>query len=257
MDGLFDLTGKRVLVTGSSRGIGLATARAFLSHGARVAINGRSMETTRTGLSMLDGAKVVLAPGDVGTVAGCMEIVGAAAAGLGGLDILVNSAGVAEYGPAEECSEETWDRVVDTNLKGTFFCTQAAIPLLRSARGNVVNIGSDAGLLGAKGLSVYCASKGGVVNLTRALALELAPDIRVNCVCPGYTDTDMVRRDVIDRSSDPRATEAEINAYAPLKRIASPVEIAQIVAFLASRMSGFVTGTALAVDGGSTAGPTG
>ena len=215
------------------------------------------MASTESGISALASSSVTAAPGDVATAEGCGAIVRSAVSGLGGIDILVNSAGVTTYGPAEDCDEEMWDKVVDTNLKGTFFCTQAAIPFLREARGNVVNVASDAGLIGEKNLSVYCASKGGVVNLTRALALELAPDIRVNCVCPGYTDTDMVRRDVIDKSPDPRATEANIHAYAPLKRIASPMEIGQVIAFLSSGISGFVTGAALAIDGGSTAGHSG
>jgi NAD(P)-dependent dehydrogenase (short-subunit alcohol dehydrogenase family) len=91
-----------------------------------------------------------------------------------------------------------WDATLDINLKGTFSCVKAALPHLQAAKGNVVNVASDAGLIGENGLSIYCASKGGVVNLTRAMALELAPDIRVNCVCPGYVDTDMVRRDGIE-----------------------------------------------------------
>lgn len=254
IDDTLGLAEKLVLVTGSSRGIGLSTARVFLALGARVAINGKSAASTEMGISTLASANAIAAPGDVATADGCRALVRSAASGLGGIDILVNSAGVAENGPAEDCSEEIWDRIMDINLKGTFFCTQAAIPFLREARGNVVNVASDAGLIGEKNLSAYCASKGGVVNLTRALALELAPDIRVNCVCPGYTDTDMVRRDVINSSLNPRATEADINAYAPLRRMASPVEIGKIIAFLSSRLSGFVTGAAWTIDGGTTAG---
>ena len=118
----------------------------------------------------------------------------------------------------------------------------------------MVNLASDAGLIGEIGLAVYCASKGGVVNLTRALALELAPDVRVNCVCPGYVDTDMVRRDVIDASTDPKATEAALAASAPLNRIASPEEIATAILYLASAQALFVTGAAFQIDGGTTAG---
>lgn len=248
------LAGKRVLITGSSRGIGLSTARVFLAHGARVAVNGRSAESTRAGISALGEADVVDATGDVASVKGCSSIVQSAVSRMGGIDILVNCAGVAEYGPLEDCNEEMWDRVMNTNLKGTFFCTQAAVSYLRAAHGSVVNVASDAGLIGETNLSVYCASKGGVVNLTRALALELAPDVRVNCVCPGYTDTDMVRRDVINLASDPAATEAGMADYSPLKRIAAPGEIGQAIAYLSSSMAAFITGAALAIDGGSTAG---
>ena len=151
----------------------------------------------------------------------------------------------------------SWDATIDINLKGTFFCCQLASPHLRSSRGNIVNLASDAGLIGEIGLSVYCASKGGVVNLTRALALELAPEIRVNCVCPGYVDTDMVRRDGIDQADDPAAAEHRLREYAPLKRIAQPREIGRAIAYLASDDAVFVTGAAFQIDGGSTAGHNG
>ena len=113
---------------------------------------------------------------------------------------------------------------------------------------------SDAGLIGEVGLSAYCASKGGVVNLTRALALELAPDIRVNCVCPGYVDTDMVRRDFIEQADDPDAAEQAVMNYAPFRRMAQPHEVGRAIAYLSSQDAVFITGAALQIDGGSTAG---
>jgi NAD(P)-dependent dehydrogenase (short-subunit alcohol dehydrogenase family) len=143
---------------------------------------------------------------------------------------------------------------MDVNLKGTYFCCRTALPFLRKSNGNVVNIASDAGLMGAPGLVVYCASKGGVVNMTKAMAIELAPDIRLNCVCPGFVDTDMVRRDYIERADDPAALEEELIDYAPLKRMATPAEIAQAVLYLASDGAKFVTGATLQIDGGTTAG---
>ena len=250
-----DFTGKRILVTGSSRGIGRAVADEFLSSGGRVAINGRTPESTHEGVRALGGdAALCTAPGDVGTLAGCRAVVEAAVEGLGGLDILINSAGVGDYAPFAETTEAMWDAAIDVNLKGTFFCSQLALDDLRAARGNVVNIASDAGLIGEAGLSAYCASKGGVVNLTRALAIELAPDVRVNCVCPGYVDTDMVRRDGIEQADDPVAHEQALIDYAPLKRIAHPAEIAKAIAYLASDDAIFVTGAALPIDGGTTAG---
>jgi NAD(P)-dependent dehydrogenase (short-subunit alcohol dehydrogenase family) len=124
----------------------------------------------------------------------------------------------------------------------------------KASRGNVINVASDAGLIGEKNLSVYCASKGGVVNMTRALALELAPHVRVNCVCPGYVDTDMVRRDMIEKAADPALAEADVMSYAPLKRMARREEVGKAIAYLASDDAGFITGAALAIDGGSTAG---
>ena len=251
------LDGKRVLITGSSRGIGQAAARVFLGLGANVAINGRTATSTARGIAGLGGGKrLIPAPGDIATVNGCKEAVRSAVEGLGGLDVLVNSAGVADARPLSDCDEEMWDRILNVNLKGTFFCIRAAYPHLKASRGNVVNVASDAGLIGEKKLSVYCASKGGVVNVTRALALELAPDVRVNCVCPGYVDTDMVRRDMIEKATDPAVAEAEVMSYAPLKRMARPEEVGKAIAYLASDDAGFITGAALAMDGGSTAGHT-
>ena len=200
------------------------------------------------------GPNLVAAPGDIGTVAGCESAVQTAVDAFGGLDILVNSAGIGSGRPIEDSDEAMWDAHVDVNLKGTFFCCRAALPALRESRGNIVNIASDAGLIGVPGITVYCASKGGVVNMTRAMALEVAPDVRVNTVCPGYVDTDMIRRDHIDKKDDPEAAEQRMIDYAPLKRIATPAEISQSVLYLASFDARFITGAALAIDGGSTAG---
>ena len=249
--------GKRILVTGGSRGIGRATVTEFLKLGARVAVNGRTEASTQAGLAAHDknaGAQLVAAPGDIASVAGCKAAVQHAVEQLGGLDVLVNSAGVGWTGPLIEFDEESWDGMLDINLKGTFFCCQAALPYLRESGGNIVNLGSDAGLIGDAGMSAYCASKGGVVNLTRALALELAPRVRVNCVCPGYVDTDMVRRDGIDQAQDPAIAEQEIINYAPLKRMGEPQDIGRAIAYLASTDAKFITGAALQIDGGATAG---
>ena len=250
-----DFTGKRVLVTGGSRGIGYAVAEAFLAAGARVAVNGRTGQSANTALERLGGGpNLVAAPGDIGTVAGCESAVQTAVDAFGGLDILVNSAGIGSGRPIEDSDEAMWDAHVDVNLKGTFFCCRAALPALRESKGNIVNIASDAGLIGVPGITVYCASKGGVVNMTRAMALEVAPDVRVNTVCPGYVDTDMIRRDHIDKKDDPEAAEQRMIDYAPQKRIATPAEISQSVLYLASFDARFITGAALAIDGGSTAG---
>ena len=248
----FDFTGKRVLVTGGTRGIGRAAVQAFITAGARVAVNGRTETSTLSAIASLGNA--IAAPGDVARAEDCRRIVTTAVDAMGGLDVLVNCAGIAQGGPIEDVTEELWDATLDINLKGSFFTIQAALPFLRQSKGNVVNLASDAGLIGEIGLAVYCASKGGVVNLTRALALELAPDVRINCVCPGYVDTDMVRRDVIEASADPAATEAALKASAPLNSFASPEEIASAILYLASPHARFMTGAALQIDGGTTAG---
>lgn len=249
-----DFTDKRILVTGGSRGIGFAIVEAFVEAGARVAVNGRTEQSVSDALERLDvGEHVVAAPGDLGTVPGCEATVRTATDALGGLDVLVNNAGIGAGRPIEDCDEAVWDAHVDVNLKGLFFCCRAALPELRKSKGNIVNISSDAGLMGFPGSVVYCASKGGVVNMTRAMALEVAPDVRVNSVCPGYVDTDMIRRK-INKSEDPTAVEQSMIDYAPLKRIATPAEIAQSVLYLASYEARFITGAALAIDGGTTAG---
>jgi len=252
----FDFTDKRVLVTGGTRGIGRSTVEAFLEAGALVAVNGRTETSTSAAIrSLPDSAHVLAAPGSVATAAGCAAIVATAVDGLGGLDILVNNAGVGHSAKIEDVDEAFWDEMLDVNLKGSFFCVRAALPALRESKGNIVNLASDAGLMGDVGSGVvYCASKGGVVNMTRTMALELAPDVRVNCVCPGFVDTDMVRRDGIEQADDPAAAERELIEYAPLKRIATAPEIASAILYLASHDARFVTGAALQIDGGSTAG---
>jgi NAD(P)-dependent dehydrogenase (short-subunit alcohol dehydrogenase family) len=250
-----NFAGKQVLVTGASRGIGIATAKELLELGARVAVNGRTEQSVAAAISELGGGdRLIAAPGDIGTVHGCESAVGSAIAGLGGLDVLVNNAGVCIDSTIEKSDEMIWDETIDINLKGTFFCTRAALPALRKNGGAIVNTASVSGLLGAVEGAVYSASKGGVVNLTRALAIELAPDIRVNCVCPGWVDTDMLRRDYVDLADDPAEAEREAIDEAPLKRVATPEEIARAIAYLASHDARFITGVALPIDGGISAG---
>ena len=250
-----DFKDKRVLITGSSRGIGYGIAEAFIESGAKIAINGRTSETVDAAMKKLGhNDQLVAAPGDIATVDGCQSLVKTAVDALGGLDILVNSAGIGAGRPIEDCDEKMWDDHIDVNLKGLFFVSQAALPELRKSEGNIVNISSDAGLIGVPGIVVYCGSKGGVVMMSKAMALEVAPDsVRVNCVCPGYVDTDMIRLSV-KRKPDPEAAWQKMIDYSPLKRIASTGEIAFAVQYLASAEARFVTGVALPVDGGTTAG---
>ena len=244
--------GKRVLVTGGTRGIGLATVEAFLAAGARVAVNGRTRESVDGALAKLAG-QALPAPGDIGTVAGCRATVETAERALGGLDVLVNSAGVFREVTIEDSDEAWWDQVLDTNLKGTFFTSKAALPALRASKGCIVNLSSESGIQGSPRCTVYCASKGGVTLLTKAMALEVAPDVRVNAVCPGPVDTDMLWRGAPD-GVDEEKYFAGLNSYAPMKRIGRPDEIAAAVLYLASPAAGFITGTSLSLDGGSTSG---
>ena len=239
--------GSAVLITGSSRGIGKATAQEFLGGGARVAINGRTEASVAQAIEELGGhERLVGVPGDVATAAGCEAVVGASIEALGGLDVLVNSAGVFAKTSIAETDEDLWDSLIDINVKGTYFCSRAALHALDNSGGSIVNVASEAGLSGYAGITAYCASKGAIVNLTRSMALELAPTVRVNCICPGVIDTDMARMGFADSSE-----EAE---FYPLKRIGTATEVAKGIIYLASPDAGFITGSALAMDGGATAG---
>lgn len=243
------------LVTGAGRGLGLATARAFLAAGLKVAVNDRDEATVARAVAALGGTSVIGAPGDIATVAGCRAAVAAAIAGFGRLDVLVNNAAINEERPVEAWDEALWDGHMDVILKGAFFCTQAALAHLRAAGGSVVNVASELGLHGVPHNVGYCAAKGGVVNLTRALAVELAPAVRVNCVCPGAIDTELMRA-CAEASGDAEAYYRFYAGYAPLRRIALPDEIAAAIVYLASPAAAFVTGAVFAADGGSTAGRT-
>lgn len=250
------MTGKRVLVTGGTRGIGRATVAAFLKAGARVAVNGSSAASVANALAELKaGDRVVAAPANLTLVPECQRMIQQAVADLGGLDVLVNNAGVGVARlKIDEVTAEDWDTTVNLNLRALYFCTKYAVPALRAAKGNIVNVASILGIGGrGGGHSLYCASKGGVVNLTRDLAIELAPEIRVNCICPGAVDTDMLRntgRALGD--GDVAAGYARLTQNRPLKRVADAVEIANPILYLASDQASFVTGAIHVVDGGAT-----
>ncbi len=244
--------GLRVLVTGSTRGIGRATAAAFLVRGATVAVHGRRAEDVARVVDDLGGERLGAVSGDLSTRSTCYQVVEAAIDELGGLDILVNNAGVFTEGPIDEVGEDDYDWLMSTNVKGVFFCSQAAVPALRAARGSIVNVSSESGLVGNLNMALYCASKGAVTNLTRSLAFELAPDVRVNAVCPGSVMTDMLTGQADDPDGGTPDFQDLID-FTPMKRIAEPQEIADGILYLANPAAKFVTGSMLSIDGGSTA----
>jgi len=246
-----------LLVTGAAGGIGAATARRFASGGWRVVGTDRDaagLEALRRDL----GPAVLATPtGDLRRVEDCRAVVAAAVASAGRIDCLVNAAGLWTEGPAEDTREEDFDRVLAVNLKGLFFVSAAAIPHLVKTGGSIVNLSSDAGLQGNTGAAVYCASKGAVSNLTRALGLELAPrGVRVNAVCPGDVDTPMLRGQA-SASPDPPAYLHRLLSGYPQKgsaRFLRPGEVAELVFFLAQPAAAGITGANLSIDFGLSAG---
>lgn len=241
-----------MLVTGATRGIGRACAEAFLAEGARVAINGRTEHSVAAAMPGFTG-EVIAAPGDVASASGCKAVVEATLDAFGGLDVLVNNAGIFTRSRIEDIEESDWDAVMAANIKSVQFCTKYAIPALRSAGGAIVNVASESGLNGYPETTAYCASKGAVVNLTRSMAMELAPEIRVNALCPGVVETDMSRAGFAVDGDEDEGIRRQHMAY-PLQRIGTLQQAAEAVLFLASEASGFISGAALPMEGGATVG---
>ncbi len=243
--------GARVLITGAGTGVGAATAKLFASRGARVALLGRrSDQLERVAAEIGDTARAIVA--DVSDPESATAGVRVAIRELGGLDVAVNSAGVAGHALLEDLDAAAWRQIVDTNLSGTFYVArEAGLHLRAEGGGAIVNVASDLATMGVAGLVPYCASKAGVVGLTRALAIELAPHVRVNVVCPGPIDTPMLRAG-IDEADDPERAMREKEATVPLNRLADPDEVARAIYFLAIEAT-FATGTSMALDGGTSA----
>jgi NAD(P)-dependent dehydrogenase (short-subunit alcohol dehydrogenase family) len=251
------LTGKRALITGGASGIGQATALLFAREGTAVAVadldeaGGQAVVETIVG----EGGQAIFVRCDVSRAADCKRAVQRTVDELGGLDVLFNNAGIIRRATVVGTTEEEWDRVMAVNVKSIFLLSKYAIPVMERADGGVIiNMGSGWGLTGGANVVSYCASKGAVVNMTRAMAIDHGPqNIRVNCVCPGDTDTGMLRNEAQQLGAAEEAFLAEA-ADRPLRRIGKPEEIAQAVLYLASDASSFVTGATLVVDGGGLAG---
>jgi len=243
---LFDLTGKTALVTGGNGGIGLGMAQGLAAAGAKVAIAGRDRSKNAQALKTLTGAVAVEA--DLTDEKACRGTVEEAADKLGRLDILVNNAGMNVRKRPEEYSLDEWKLVMDTNLTSAFVAAQAAYPhMKRAGGGKIVNIGSMMSLFGASFVAPYGASKGGIVQLTRALACAWAKDnIQVNAVLPGWIDTAMTQR----ARKDIAGLHENVLRRTPAGRWGEPTDLSGIAVFLCSKASDFVTGTAIPVDGG-------
>lgn len=249
------LKGKVALVTGGTEGMGYATAEAFLREGARVMVSGRSSDKGAKAVDALSAhGEVAFVQGDVSKAPDAEGMVDATVERFGRIDIVFNNAGVYLEKVAEDTSEEEWDRIIDVNLKGTFLVSRRAVfHMKRQGGGVIVNNSSDAGLVGNPCCAAYCASKGGVTLLTKAMALDYAKlNIRVNCVNPAVIDTPMAAREVA-AASDPEEYMRKTEREHPIGRIGRPEEVALTVVFLASDEASFITGAAISVDGGVTA----
>ncbi|HLB63014.1 MAG TPA: SDR family NAD(P)-dependent oxidoreductase [Actinomycetota bacterium] len=251
------LGGKVALITGGTSGIGRATAVLFAREGAKVVLTGRDQArgTEVVGEIEGEGGRAMFARADVRRDVDCRRTVDETVAAFGRLDVLFNNAGVYVPNDSVDCTEEEWDAQVDTSLKGTFLMTKHALPvMIGQGGGSIVNNASGWGLVGGDRAVAYCAAKGGVVNLTRAMAIDHGGQgIRVNCVCPGDTVTPMERADAEARGQTWDEYVADASDR-PLGRMGEPEEIARAVLFLASDESSFVTGAVLPVDGGGVAG---
>ncbi len=245
--------GKVVLVTGAASGIGRGIAERFVEAGASVTLfDIREGAVREAAESLSPAARVRMVAGDVAIEEDARRAVEAAVEGFGGLDVLVNNAGIEIFGAVPDLTSEQWDRQVGVNLKGIFLCSKYAIPRMGGRAAAIVNIASIHTIVAYTGTAAYDASKAGVIGLTRAMALDHAPDgIRVNAICPGYTDTPMLRS-WADLQPDPQAALERAANLHPLKRIGTPRDIAEAALFLASDAASFITGATLVVDGGLT-----
>jgi NAD(P)-dependent dehydrogenase (short-subunit alcohol dehydrogenase family) len=250
------LANRTALITGGTSGIGRATAVLFAQEGARVAVTGRDAARGLEVANRIENTngKALFIRSDVRLAADCRHAVEETLATFGGLDILFNNAGVFFPRTVPDCPEEEWDLTLDVNLKGTYLMSKYALPaMIAAGRGVIINNSSGWGLVGGDSAAAYCASKGGVVLLTKAMAIDHGRQgIRVNCICPGDVETPMLPEDARQRGQSWETYLAGA-ANRPLGRIGQPEEIARAALFLASDESSFMTGAALVVDGGGTA----
>jgi len=248
------LTLKVAIVTGAKSGIGLATARRFAEEGARVVLADIQEAHDVANEIASKGAEAIYIPVDVSVTSQIEVMIEKSLTAFGRIDILVNNAGIELAKKVTDTTEAEWDRLLDVNLKGVFLCSKAVIPRMQDQGGGaIVNVASELGLVGGSEIAAYSASKGGVVQLTKSMAVDHADDgIRVNCVCPGPVSTALLET-IIETSSNPEAERRSIVNKTLLGRLGQPDEIAGVITFLASDESSYMTGAIVAADGGWTA----
>jgi len=243
------LQNKIAVITGAGSGIGRAVALTFAKEGAKVVVADWAEKGGQETVEMVKRAdgEAVFIKTDVSQASDIEKMVETCLENFGRVDILINNAGILKMGPLHQTSEEDWDAVIDVNLKGVFLASKKVIPeMLKQGQGKIVNVASVAGLAGFENLGPYCASKGGIIALTREMALEYAKNkINVNCIAPGVIKTAMTKG-MLDDS----ATRQGLEAQTPYPRLGEPEDIAMAALYLASDESNFITGEILVVDGG-------
>ena len=252
---MFRFDQKVIIVTGGSLGIGAAACLAFAAAGGRVVIASRQAEAAEALVSRItnSGGAAVHIPTDVAAEGEVVRLVERTLTRFGHLDVLVNNAGIHMTGDATETTLAHWDRIMAVNLTSAFLCTKHAIDALSTMKGAIVNVSSEAGLVGIRNQVAYNVSKAAMIELTKSCAVDFAPrGIRVNCVCPGTTATPLVE-ELVARAPDPAAARRQWESIRPMNRLGTTNEIASAILYLASEEAGYATGAVLAVDGGYTA----
>jgi len=248
-----DLSNKVAIVTGGAKGIGLASAECMLRQGAEIMIVDWSRDAASAAVKSLTtlskGVDSVAA--DISNVADVEKAILATVDRFGGIDVLVNNAGIQTFGDPVTTTEEVWDKTMNVNLKGHWLMSKYAIPeMLKRGKGSIVNISSVQGLASQKNVVAYSTSKHAMIGLTRSMAVDMASrNVRVNCVCPGTVNTPMIQS-IIELDTNPGKLKSILDKMHPLGRIAQPSEIGEVIAFLASDRASFMTGSIVVVDGG-------
>ncbi len=244
------------IITGSGAGIGKATALRFGQEGAKVIVADVDEGTGQEVVHQIKGTgtEAVFVQTDVSVSDDCRRLMEVTAGAFGRIDILVNNAGIYVQGDVTTTTEEDWERLLSVNLDGVFYCSRHAVPyMIKTGGGSIVNVASEAGIVGIKNQLAYNVSKAAVIMMTKSMAIDLAPHhIRVNAVCPGTTETPLVKA-AIERSPDPAETRKALESCRPANRLGRPEEIASAILFMASDEPAYATGSVLAIDGGMTA----